>query len=897
MSNIATLCSELKNATGKGAITFPNSLVTAVTVDDFIKNVLKTDKLTFSNATVACSGSKVTLTGNFILFGVHLTASWGFTEESDGSITWSLGASSKDLSTVNTMVKHFLTKTFTLPANLSGLSVTSISFNTNFNTTDKKYSLDLDAKTSWGEVELFVKNNSGTWGAALGIGVSQAFNLSKIDSTLTVFNDLQFSDSAIVISDFKDDKLKIVGITGVVDGVEFVSTLALQANAGKTPLQVLTNEMSKSLQNIPLQISIDLTKTSFEVKAAIEKSFGLPGYSKIQLSGIEMDITSTPSISLQGTLELPIKIPAKPDVNEIQVTGAISFTYSDGTGTIQATLNSDTEIIYPFDFYGVTLEDVGVGLDVSFGVETGAGITLEGAFLLGQAKTKLDEKFAITMEFTDDLPNPSLLYCETKNLSLPVIFNSVIDSGITLPKALSEFSFEDLMFYWCDKAQQLPDGTQCQVGIGYNAAIDFWGFHTYSALMINQGTGIKGQASIDPINLLDGSISLTGKGQAGHDVKAGGAYFDFDTTVESFDVSVDAEILGMEEVVDASVSPTALDIHVQSNLGFLEDKIDVKFKDGGTKMSFDSSLSIGINAKPSITIGGINLGTITINDTMTGTLSVSFINGALSALVDASFDFNGEKFGFKFDVGTNLRDLGNLAQHIEQKIVAEATSIFASYFADVTNYISVLGKGLISGGAFVVNVLYHVYKTSIPQLFEALAKLPDSYHVDGTVDFPIKIAPGIPSESFHADLGHLVNVHADKHADLPIVGGHHFSEHADLDVSKSVSTPAFNVTLIDIDPSQHFDMMMPPAAHADATSPPINVSEHLDAAFVGGDLGVSGNVGVNSNMVLNSDISLHAHLNATVHGGVNVGIHGDILHIGIHADKHEDAGTHVDKGI
>ncbi|MBQ4822099.1 hypothetical protein [Aquimarina sp. MMG016] len=891
-NNISMLCKELQQATGSGTITFPNKAVTAVNVDDFLKNVLKTDDLTFTGAMVDCKGSSVTLTGDFILFGVHLTVNWGFTEEKDGSITWTFGAGTKDVSTINRLATHFLSKQFSLPSNLSGLPVKGISFQAAINTTDKNYSLDLEATTSWGEVELYVRNVSGTWGAALGIGVSTGFNLSNIDKELAVFNELEFSDSAVVISDFDDDSLKIAGITGVVDGAEFASTLSVQSNAGTSALPIIMNELAKSLSNIPVQVSIDLTKTSFEVKAAIEKSFPLPGFSKVVLSGIAMTVTSTPSVSLEGTLELPIKIPANPNVNEVEVTGAISFTFSDGTGTIQAALNSDTEIIYPFDFYGVTLEDVGVGLDVSFGVETGAGVTLEGAFLLGQKKTKLDEKFAITMEFTDDLPNPSLLYVATKNLSLPVIFDSVIDSGITLPKVLSDFSFDELMFYWCDKAQQLPDGTQCQVGIGYNAAIDFWGFHTYSALMINQGTGISGQASIDPIHLLDNNISLTGKGQAGYGVTAGGAYFDFDTTKEAFDVSVNANVLGIKEVVNASVSPTALDISMKTDLKFLQDTVDVEFKNGGTTMAFDTSLAIGIDCKPTIKIGGMTLGTIHINDSMNGSIDFSFKNGALSAAVNAKFDFNGTKFGFKYDIGADLKDLKNLASIIEQKILSEATSIFSSYFSKVANYIEVLGKGLLTGGDFVVSVLYHVYKLPVVDLFKELAKLPTGYHVNGTVDFPIKIEPGIPSHKFHADLGHLVDFHVDTHGDThkwihwDIPG---INKHADINASESFSTPGFKVKLVDIDPSQHFDMTMPPTVHADANSPHVDASPHIDASFIGGSLGVSGKTGVNSKIALSDDISLHAHMSIKAHAGV----HADILGKGVHGDK----SAHIDEGF
>lgn len=893
MSNsISTLCSELKAILGSGSLSLPNSAVTAVNVDDFLKNVLKTDAITFKNATVDCDGSTVTIKGDFRLFGIQLSANWGFTEEGDGTITWQFGASTSSVSTITSMTDHFLSQKFNIPSNLSGLDVKNIGFEAKINTGDKDYSLDLNAKTSWGDLELFVKDNSGTWGAAFGIGVSSGFTLSKIDQGLTLFDVLTFSDSAVVISDFTDDKLKIAGITGVVDGVEFKSTLSVNGNSGSSELSKIVNELAKSLDSVPIEIAIDLTVTKdFEVSATIEKTFSLPGFSSVKLSDIEMTIKSSPITAiLSGDLSLPIKIPAKPTVNSVDVNGAISFTYSDGTGTVEATLSSDTVIVDPFKFPGVTLDEVGVGLDVSFGVETGVGVTLEGDFLLGQNKIKLDNKFAITMEFTDDLPNPSLLYCETKNLSLPVIFDSIFDSGIKLPSVLSKFSFNDLMFYWCDKAQTLPDGTSCQPGIGYNAGIDFWGFDTYSSLMINQGTGIKGEASIDPINLLGGKISLTGDGKAGHGVKAGGAYFDFDTTKEAFDVSLNANILGITDVINAKVSPTALDISTKTNLGFLEDSLHIEFEKGGSVMSFDSSLSIGINCKPDIKIGGVNLGTIHINDTMTGTIDVSFKNGTLSAKVNASFNFNGASFKFKFDVGGDLTDLKDLASVIENKIVSEATSIFSSYFKKVKNYISAVGKGLLTGGEFVVNVIYHVYTKSFTDLFKILADLPKNFRVNGTIDFPIKIAPSLPSESVHIDLGHIVDVHADLHTDKFGISIHEFNEHADLSASKTISTPSFDVTILDIDPSQHFDMVMPPSVDIDVQSPKISLDPHLDAALVGGSLGISGDVEVKGDIDLTDiNIDADAHINIRAHAGV----HADVAHIG----KHADTSKHIDQGI
>ena len=892
MSNLSTLCSELKAVTGQGSVTLPNSAVTAVDLNSFITNIFKTNSIALGQASVACDDSTVTLTGTWMFLGAAVNITWSFTEGGDGSITWGISASSTSTSSVNTVLQQFLSDVPDIPSSVSGLQLTQLGFDASLNTTTKQYQLDLKATTNWGSVELLVQDNNGTWGAALGISVSDTFTLSKIDSDLTVFNSLSFSDSAIVVADFADSSIPIAGITGVVKGVEFRSTLSVNETTGTGALAEIMNELAKSLSDVPLSISLDLSATDFKLEASIDKPLSLPGFSKLSLSNIDFTLDTTPSASLAGTLDLPITIPADPTVNSISVTGSIDFVYSDGTGTVEATLNSNTLIKEPFNFYGVTLQDVGVGLDVSFGVETGAGVTLEGAFQLGRDQP-LSEKFAVTMEFTDDVPNPSLLYVESKNLSLPTLFNALIDSSISLPSVLSGFQFTDLTLYWCDKAQTLPDGTSCKVGYGYNAAIDFWGFDTYSALMINQGSGITGTASTNPISLLGGKISLTGNGTGGKGVQAGGPYFNFDTSKESFDVSVDANILGITEVVNANVSPTSLDINMKSNFGFLQDSLAVTFKNGGADMAFSSSLNIGINASPSISIGSVNLGTIHIDDSLSGSIDVSFQNGVLSAPVNGSFNFNGASFGFNYDVGTSLTDLGDLAGAIAQKIESEAESIFHQYFSDVKNYIDVVGKGLLTGGDFVLNVLYHAYTTSISEILDLISDLPSGFKVNGTVDFEIKIAPSIPSESFHADLGHILNTHGDAHGDHSVGFLGHFDHslfdiHGDISASQGFSTPGFSFTLLDIHPQQHFDMTMPPTVHADATSPHIDASPHLDLGIAGGSLGVGGNVDVNSSVALN-DISLQAHLNVSAHAGV----HADVLHVG----GHGDTGTHIDQGL
>ena len=872
---LTTLYNELESAISNKSLTLPNSKVSAVDVNSFLQNILKTSKVSFTDASVALADSTLTLSSDWSVFGVSLQLTWTFTDDS-GDVSWTFSASSSDTTKLNTLVSHFLSEVPKMPSAVSNGSLSSITLSAAIDKSSGNYRLDLDAKTSWGEAELLVKDDGGDWGAAFGIDLESTVKLSSISSDLGAFDDLSFTDSAIIIADFDDESLTIAGITGVIKGIEFRSTLSLNASSKSgSALTAIVNELAKSLSGTPIGISIDLSADDFKLEATIANDFSMPRYSKLTLSGVTLSIDTTPSAALSGHLNVPVTIPASPKVTSLGVDGAISFTYSAGTGSVEATLNSDTIINAPFGIKGVKLEDVGVGMDFSFGAETGAGLTFEGEFMLGSKQ--LDEKFAITLDFDDDLPNPSLLYVESQNLSLSTLFDALISSSIKLPSVLSGFEFKDLIFYWCDRAQVLPDGTSCDIGVGYNAAINFWGFDTYSALMVSEDSGISGMASIDPISLLDGKISVTGDGKAGHGVKAGGAYFDFDTSKESFDASLDAKIFGLTEDVSAAISSDSFKISMETNLGFLDDKIEVHFS-SLTDMGFSSSVDVDINVKPTIKIGSWKLGKIHVDSSLSGAISVTVSGSSFKASVSGSFKWNSHSFGFKYDVSEHLSDLKDLASAIEKTILSEAESIFSDYFKEVGNYIDAIGKGILTGGDFILNVLYHVYEHSVSGVIKEIADLPSHVHIDGDPDFKIKIKESMPSTKFHADLGHLLNVHVDFLV----------HEHADLKASHTFSTPKFDVTLLDINVGEHFDMVMPPSVHADTTSPHIDESVHLDVSLVGGKLGVGGKVGVNTKVALD-DIKLKGDLDASAH----VGAHADVAHIG----KHADTSTHIDESV
>ncbi len=884
MSAVSTLAQQLESAISSGAISLPNAAVSEVQITSFINNLIKSNNIQVASAKVVADTSSVTLTGELELFGVGLSIDWKFTY-ADEAWTWDFSASTTDTGDINKVLDHFLGSVPTLPSSVKNLTLTGIGISTSYDSHAKKYSLKLTAQTTWGEVDLAVVYNNGAWGAALGVELKSTVTLGDISSDLSIFDALTFSDSAVVISDFDDESLKLAGIDGVVKGIEFRSTLNLQQGSGSTNAVVaIENELAKSLSGTPLDVTIILSTTNAKITAGIPGPFSFPGYSKLMLSAVDFSfgVSTGGSVSaaLAGTLDIPITIPGNPGVTSITVTGTISFTFSDGTGAVEATLSSDTKIVEPFNIQGFTLLDIGFGVDVSFGAETGAGLTFAGGFELGTQN--LDAQFALTIEFTDDLPNPSLLYINVKNLSLPSIFSAVISSGVNLPSVLSDFKFNQLVFYWCDRAQQIPvgplKGSTCQPGVGFNAGIDFWGFNTYAALMINQSSGIKGQADIDPINLLGGKIKVTGNGKGGNGVQPGGAFFDFDTTKQSFDASANASVLGLSTVADASISSDSFDINMKSNFDFLQDSIAVKFTDAD-HMSFASKLNIAFHASPVIKVGGVTLGTINVSAHLGGGIAVSVDGTSFSAKVDGSFSWNTHSFSFSYDVAGDLNSLADLATAIAKKVVDEATGIFGKYFSDVTNYLKAWAKGLFTDGEFILNVLKHAYGQSITEIVALLSTLQQGVHIDGDPDFHFDIGANVPSKHFHVDFGKIIDTHADAWV---------YGVHADVGASASFSTPSFDVSLVNVDAGAHFDMKMPPHAHADASSPHLDQSVHIDVHVGGGSVGVGGKVGVDTGVALTS-IDLKAHFSGSAH----VGVHADVAHIG----KHYDAGDHVDFGI
>ncbi|PZN81596.1 MAG: hypothetical protein DM484_08165 [Candidatus Methylumidiphilus alinenensis] len=878
--------SQLQSAITGGSITLPNSLVTEANLTGFINKVIGNQDLTVTGVSLSGDGALV-LNGNINLFSVSLALAWTFNYDSTDGITWTFEASTGQSGVLGNVITHYLSSITGVPSVIPNLTLTNIQLSASLDLHSKNYNLSLTADSDWGDVTLLVDFDNGAWGAALGIALNSSVNLTDIWSGLQPFAVLTFSNSVVVIANFTDPTVQIAGVTGVIKGVMFLSTLTLTETTGSSSVAQIANALAEGLSGTEIDATIDINTAQNDITltATIPGPFAFPGSTgpkALTFSDVDFTFETNPvSASLAGNLIIPTTIPGNPGVSQITVTGATSFSYNDGTGNIEATLSSTTQIAEPFKITGFTLLDIGFGMDISFGALTGVGLLFAGGFMLGQ--NTLTEQFALAIDFDDDFPNPSLLYLNSSSLSLQVIFNAVIDPSIHLPRGLSGLLFSPLVLYWCDKSQTVPvgplSGSACQPGVGFNAGINLWGFDAYAALMINQGSGITGNLDIDPISLWNGNITVTGNGTGGNGVQPGGASFDFDTSSESFTGSLNANILGLTTQNSVAFSSGSLALTMSDNTGFLLESVNVSFS-GKDNMSFTSTLNVNLNVSPTITIGNYKLGTIQIKDSLDGSLSVSVNGTSLSAKVNGTFSWNNHGFSVSVDLGGNLNNLKDLPEAIAAAIVKDANTIFGNYFSDVTKYLQALGAGLLSDGDFVLDVLAHAYNEEVDSIISLLAQLQAGVHIDGNPDFHIDVSQCIPAHSFHADLGQIINYHFDHHIFT------HEDAHGDVDAGTNFSTPQFTVSLLDINPNQHFDLAMPPQVHADASSPHLDISPHIDIGIAGGSVEVGGNAGVNAKISL-SNPSFTAQLSVNEHADAHADVSIRKLHI---INKHGDTG-------
>ncbi len=825
-----------------------------------------------------------TLSGSLYLAGETFTLTFSSNPE-DTSFTASWTAAPGHPLTINDILSELNLDAIQIPDGLNfDLGLTSAQLR--YDTGKELVSLNV---TTAGGFDAFFEMVAGGNGKnfCFALSLNENFSLSSLSSSLSLFDALTFTGMAVVFANFTDKNFQVPNLpfTGVVDGMEFRAMLTVKPSQNSDPnsgivkiIQYLENCFGNAQIIIGLNLSTSLS--DFELVGQINGPFSFPYISSVMLEGISLSIKIDPVyVDLTCTLGIPIDFKSDPPVKQLDLSGGIYFDItSDGDAEIGATLSESTSISYPFGIPLITLNSLGVGMAGAIGANSKVNFTLTGGFALGSKTStkKIQEDFGATIEFDVDteLPNVPYIYNKTEmnNLTFQDIWNAVFPEQ-NFPDFLNGFQLSELMFYFCDESQVLPDGTTINVGASFLAATTIWNFSSFINLVIQpQNLKIAGEADIDPITINSPygnksqivSITGSGKGSTTYNIQPGGAFFNFDTSTLSFSASLNAQILGFTEVINASISTSGLSIAFTNKIaGISDEQVTILFTDP-LHMSFSCSLSVSLNFTLDVTIDNTDFGQISINNSLTGSINIG-VNGLgnYTAVVNGSFKWNDNYPPITLnssDIAQYLDDLSNLEGALIAYIKDNVSTLFADAFGDAKTYIGYVMNGVITGGDFILNVLDSFYKHTIDELISDIAGMTNGFHLSGDLDFHMDVSQNVPSYGFHANVGHF------NHSAL--------IAHANIDIGASFSTPSFEVSLLNIGANDHFDYTVPPQVHANGSAF-VNVGVHLDWHDVPGSGSVSadGEVGVSTTAGL-SGVTFNPHLDANAKGGYGAfGIH------------------------
>ncbi len=562
----------------------------------------------------------------------------------------------------------------------------------------------------------------------------------------------------------------------------------------------------------------------------------------VSLTDPRVELIASPfKVALVGDVNIPLD-----STQKVVVEGSLAISTTRASLTIDAKMPS---IDNPLSFRGVSLEEIGATVGIVF-VPFGVDVGLEAVFKLGDTPANT---FATDLEFIPAPPAviPRYLYGTLSELSLPLIFKTLIDSSISLPAELSSVTLTDFKCYWAKNTTQLPDGTTIDAGFGLAGTLDIAGFELTGNVNVDAQKGISGKLDTSAVNLhsIGGgkyALSVTGRSQLGGPTVA------FNTAPQAnvpyVKATLDLEFFGVAALaVDGSISKESLAIVINGNTpdiqnwpAFVSGSLSV----ATTRSSFaaKAALSTKLNVKtPNIPVPGTgyHLGSVRINTDFSGAASFSVSESSFSLGVEGTF--NGQRLP-SLEI-SSLASLSDLPGEIVTKIGDEAHTAFSYLFSDAKTWLESIAGGVIQDAGsieMIAEVLVNVFHQSA----EEVAKLLHSILGTGLTDLVEALnAVGISAsevvtilandlgfglssvesavasvfQSFHVDSAALhsdTNVpHADlgkHHADLGHVDHGTFLGHADSN-----------------------------ALHVDTTTPHVDTGGHVDVGHVDQHVDVS----------------------------------------------------------
>jgi len=428
-----------------------------------------------------------------------------------------------------------------VPAGFLDTELKDIAFEIN----PKQKEMALSAGSPLGQSEVQVKRMaSGSWGFVVGFVPPAQWKLSKIDSSLSVLDDLKFSDTALILSSSEDRSFELATIETPRDDVSIKRGLNLFATLSMAGLGV---DKLLGLESLTIYTAIGTDPRNIVIEAQIEGDFEID--KNVAFGDIKFRLNVSPpsfGVMLLGTLH------ARIDNSELDFIGGLGIEAITTPPSFQANMTATMEGRWqdPMGAKGVAIMDVALDLGIAF-PPIRPSIGIAGGLQVG------DFIGAAAVKFDTANPGSTMVAIAFNKLYLTDLFDVFCPPPIkkaipkNIVKTVLNVGFEDVNIYVVPQPTNIGE-LYFEQGISLSGTMFLWGLRVYSSIKIDQTTGLLIEGAVDPIDIA-GVIKLRGMGG-----KPGPSlYLDLRTgATPTIDISGAVEVFGFVSETILQISDT-----------------------------------------------------------------------------------------------------------------------------------------------------------------------------------------------------------------------------------------------------------------------------------------------------------------------------------------------------
>ena len=254
-----------------------------------------------------------------------------------------------------------------LPASLLETELRDVTFTI----APQQKQLSFAAETALGQAEIIISQGTdGKWGFSIGFVPPSSWNFAALDPALAVLNDLDFSDSTLIVSSSDDKSLVLTTISlpqgnvAVQKGLNFFASLDTSALGLKEVLPGF------ELDHLQVYAAIGNNPQNLEISAAIEGEFHID--QSTSFGDITFRLKPSPGdfeVALLGTVVTTI------DDSPLIFTGGLVVTAPPPAAGLEATMLGTWD--NPFGVQNLSISNVGLDLKIpplSIGIAGGLQI-------------------------------------------------------------------------------------------------------------------------------------------------------------------------------------------------------------------------------------------------------------------------------------------------------------------------------------------------------------------------------------------------------------------------------------------------------------------------------------------------------------------------------------------